>query len=134
MFGLLKTLIISVIVLFAVTKVIPGVSYQDDISVLLQAALVFSVIQVIIVPLLNLLAVPLNLLSFGLASMIINAGLFYAISYVVPAFTFSPFDFPGYVSGALVVPAFSVPQYGTVLLASLVVSIFQALLRQILHD
>lgn len=134
MFGLIRTLIASIIVLFAVAQVVPGISYQGDLRVLLQAALVFAVIQSLVVPILNLIALPLNLLSFGLVSVVINVGLFYAISYIVSGFTFSSFYFPGYLSGAVIVPAFTVPIYGTIVIGAIVTSIFLGLVQQIIHE
>jgi len=133
-FGLLKTLIASILVLFLVAKVIPGISYQNDMQVLLQAALVFALIQVLISPIINLLALPLNLITFGFTSVLINIGLFYSISYIVPAFTFSSFYFPGYVSGSLVVPALSVPVLGTITAGATAASFLLALVRQVLGD
>jgi len=131
--GLLKTFLSSAIVLFAVAKIIPGISYQNDLRVLLAAALVFALIQILITPILGFLTLPFNLLSFGLASVVINVGLFYLISYLVPSFTFSSFEFSGYTSGNLVIPSLSVPRYGTVAVGATLASILLTLVRKVLR-
>ncbi len=114
MFKVLKIFLASVAALFAVAKVIPGISYQSDLRVLLSAALVFAVLHSVIKPILNFFALPFNFLTLVLVSAVINVGLFYAVSYLVPAFVFSPFEFAG----------FSFSTLGTVIVGAVIVSIF----------
>lgn len=131
---LLKTLVAAILVLALLAKFIPGISYQNDLRVLLQAALVFALIQVLVYPVVNLLALPLNLLTLGFASLVINIGLFWSISYIVPAFTFHSFYFPGYTSGAFVVPAVTIPEVATIAIGAFSASFLMALVRKVLGD
>ncbi len=122
MFKVLKTLLASVAALFAVTQLISGISYQNDLRVLLSAALIFAVLRVVVKPILDFFTLPLNFLTLGLVSAVINVGLFYAISYVIPAFTFGPFEFAGFSFGTL----------ETVVIGSVLVSILLGLFEKIL--
>ena len=120
---LLRNLLGAGVAIFAVSWLIPGISYQGDMRVLLSAALVFALFQMLVKPILNLVALPFNLISFGLVSFLINIALFYGISYLVPAFTILPFDFAGFSWGEFAVPAMDVPVAGTAILGALVASI-----------
>ena len=120
MFKVLKIFLASGAALFAVAKVVPGISYQNDLQVLLSAALVFAVLHSVIKPILNFFAFPFNFLTLGLVSAVINVGLFYAVSYLVPAFVFGPFSRAG----------FSFSTLGTVIVGSVIVSIFLGLLER----
>ena len=109
--------------LFLAAFIIPGISYQGDTRVLLSAALVFALFQLLLKPVLNLIAAPLNFLTLGFISFIINIGLFYGISYIVPSFTFSGFYFAGLTFSFITIPSASVPVWGTVALGAFVASV-----------
>jgi protein translocase SecG subunit len=127
-FTLLRNIIASAVALFAVAWFIPGISYGADARVLIAAALVFALFQTIVKPILGFIAAPINFLTLGLVSMFINVGLFYAVSYLVPAFSFSSFEFAGFSVGQFAIPAVSIPEYGTVILGSFIVSLVLVLL------
>lgn len=133
MFKLLKELLVSAVALFATVAIIPGISYQKDWRVLLAVALVFTFVQMVVKPLLDLLTLPLNFLTFGLASALVNGGLFYSLSYLVPSFTFRAFQFGGLSLGTLTIPAMVVPRFGTVMVGAVVVSIFLVVLKRIIR-
>lgn len=128
MLGLLRNIIASTVAVFVVGWLIPGISYGGDARVLLSAALVFALFQTIVKPILNFITLPINFLTLGLVSLVITVGLFYAISYIVPAFSFSAFQFAGFSFGGIVIPAVLIPAYGTVLLGAVVVSLVFAFL------
>lgn len=123
MLKILKIFLASGAALFAIAKVIPGISYQDDLRVLLAAAVVFAVLHSVVKPILNFFTLPLNFLTLGLISAVINVGLFYAVSYIVPAFVFSPFELAG----------FSFSTFGTVVVGAVVVSIFLGVFESLLN-
>lgn len=122
MFKVLKIFLASVAALFVVAKVVPGISYQNNLQVLLSAALVFAVLHSVVNPILNFFTLPLNFLTLGLVSAVINVGLFYAVSYLVPSFIFSPFEFAGFSFSAL----------GTVIIGAVVVSILLGVFESLL--
>ena len=76
-------------VLFAL--VIMGTCYLPDIKVenfafaMLVAAAV-TIVNVFIKPIVKLLALPINLFTFGLFNLVINFGMLYGISYLIPQY------------------------------------------------
>ena len=79
--------VISAIAL-AIVAHIPslGVSYNNDLVVLAEATIVIGLINSLIRPILDLLTLPLNCLTFGLFGFVLNAILFSAVPYVVKGF------------------------------------------------
>ena len=53
--------------------------------------LVFAVIEIAVHPLLNLIFLPLRLISFGLASAALSVALVYLVSVIVTVFTVTSF-------------------------------------------
>lgn len=116
--------------LFLAAFLVPGITYQSDTRVLLSAALVFALFQLLLKPLLNILAFPLNFLTLGFISFLINIGLFYGISYIVPSFMFSEFYFAGLTFSFITVPATNVPVWGTIVLGAFIASLVFAVLGE----
>ena len=129
-FSLIKTLIAAAAAIFTVSIIIPGISYDGDLKVFLAATLIFALFQLLVKPILNLVALPLNFVTFGLFSFFISVGLFYAVSAFVSGFTIAGFSFSGIHWGALLIPAFEMPVYGTAILGSFVSSLIFSLFGQ----
>src|SRR3989338_6826387 len=81
-------------------NLVPGISYTGGWVTILLIALVWSVIVVVIRPVLRVLTLPITIITFGLFSLVLNAFLFYAMSWIVPGFSVDGF-FPAFL-GALV--------------------------------
>jgi len=68
------------------TCYLPGISVESFWYAMLIAA-VLTLINIFIKPVIKLLALPINLLSFGLFNLVINFGILYAIAYfMTPAY------------------------------------------------
>lgn len=91
--------IVSTLALLFVAYLVPGVTV-DDFWVALLTALVLGLINAIIRPLVILLTLPINLITLGLFTLLINAGMFWLAAYFVPGFNVDGF-WPAF-AGALV--------------------------------
>lgn len=72
-------------------NIVPGISYSGGWTTILLVALVWSVIVITIRPALQLLTLPITILTFGLFSLVLNALLFYAMAWIVPGFAVAGF-------------------------------------------
>jgi putative membrane protein len=70
---------------------VPGVHITGGWVSILLAALVWSVITMVIRPVLTVLTLPITIITFGLFSFILNALLFWAMTLIVPGFLVSGF-------------------------------------------
>jgi putative membrane protein len=85
--------------------VVPGIYVTGGWETILLAALVWSVIVLLIRPVLTILTLPITIITFGLFSLILNALLFWAMAAIVPGFSVSGF-LAAFV-GALVLSIFN---------------------------
>jgi putative membrane protein len=65
--------------------------YFENLLVLALAALVLGILNAFLRPVLILLTLPINILSLGLFTLIINAFILYAASGLVPGFEIASF-------------------------------------------
>lgn len=83
--NLLKPIIVTAATIFILAWFLPTVSFADY-TTLLIASVVLALLQKIIKPALNLLFLPVNFVTLGLFSVIINVGLLWLATYLVPGF------------------------------------------------
>lgn len=77
--GFLLRLIINTIALLIVEYVIPGV-HVSGVGAAVIAALVLGIVNAVLKPILVILALPLEILTLGLFTFVINAALFYLVA------------------------------------------------------
>lgn len=82
--------IISAAAIALAAYLIPGVQVQNLLSLIL-VALVWGLINVFIRPIIILLTLPINILTLGLFTFVINALLVLLVSAIVPGFTIKDF-------------------------------------------
>lgn len=97
--------------IFAAGLLLSGVSYQNDWQVLLIAALILSIINALIKPLVVILALPALLLTLGIFSIVINGFMVY-LAHII----YQPFQ---------------VSSFGTAILAGLVVGLVNYILTRV---
>jgi putative membrane protein len=83
--SLLITWVITAISLFIISKLPTGVEIDGFQKALISAA-VFGVLNALIKPILQVLALPINFLTLGLFSLIINAIIFGLAAWLVTGF------------------------------------------------
>ncbi len=72
---------------FLTINIVSGISVDGGWVTILLVALVWSAISLVIKPVLQILALPITILTFGIFALIINAFLFWLVSAIVPGFT-----------------------------------------------
>jgi putative membrane protein len=79
------TVILSTIAVFVTANILPGTKV-DSWGTALAVAVVLAIVNAFIRPLLLLLTLPLNVLTLGLFTFVIIAGLVLLVSAIVPGF------------------------------------------------
>lgn len=73
--------------LWAAAELMTGsIDYNDKLRVLVIAALLFSIVNAIIRPLVILLSLPAIVLTLGLFTLVINAFMLYLVTKIYPSF------------------------------------------------
>jgi putative membrane protein len=96
----------NVVALFVAAWIIPGVGYGDDAWALALAGLVLGLVNMVVRPLVILLALPAVILTLGLALLFVSALMLYLTDLIVPGFESG--GFWSTLGGALVVWAVNV--------------------------
>jgi len=82
--------LLNTFILMLVAYIVPGIGFASFWSALITSA-VFGLINAIIRPLMIILTLPINILTLGLFTLIINALMFWLASTIVKGFDVANF-------------------------------------------
>ena len=112
---ILATWVVVALVILALPSFVPGIEIASNaFGTALLVALFFGILNAVVRPIILLIAFPITLITLGLFSFVVNAGLFWWVGSFVEGFAVNGF-----------VPA---------LLGSLVVSVTTFIMNRVLSD
>ncbi len=82
--------IVNSLAVVLVSRVVPGIAVRD-FYVALLVALVYGLLNAVVRPILIILTLPINLLTLGLFTFVLNALLFWLVARLVPGFSVAGF-------------------------------------------
>ena len=97
--------LLNLVALLFVSYLFHGITITNIISLIL-AVIVISFINAFIKPILLVLTLPINILTIGLLTFVINGMLFALAAFIVPGFAIT--DFSSAVFGSIVYSVFSI--------------------------
>ncbi len=126
--SLIRRLILNIVAIFFAARILPGLSYSENFQVLVLAAAALGLVNMIVRPLVKLVALPINLLTLGIFSWVINVLLLYLVTRLVPGFEVSAFSFTGFIYQGIVLPAMEVGLLSSYILSSFLISLLTSTL------
>lgn len=91
--------------LWATTKVAAGIFLEQGIETLMIAGLGFMAVSLLAKPIINLLLLPLNLVTFGVFRWLSSAIVLYLVTLIVPGFKITAFIYHGFESKWFDIPS-----------------------------
>ncbi|OLN33899.1 phage holin family protein [Desulfosporosinus metallidurans] len=91
MFGLIGRLLINALALILMTMIVPGLQLAG-LSTAIMAALVWGLVNTLVRPVFSFFTFPLQLLTLGLFTLVLNGTMLALTAKLVPGFTISSFS------------------------------------------
>jgi putative membrane protein len=105
--SLIIRLLINAAALWLAARFVNGIDYTGTLPGLLVVALVFGIVNTIIKPVLKFFALPVRILTLGLFTLVINAGMLWLTARLVAERGFSVSGFRAAFVGALFISVVS---------------------------
>ncbi len=102
--SLIRNIVINSLSLFILALAIPGFRVSGGVLTYLVGGVALSLLFMIVKPILNIISLPLNLVTLGLFSFVTNAIIFYLLTVFVTSITITAFTFPGFSSAGFIIP------------------------------
>lgn len=91
----LRNYLINLAILWGVTEIFPGLTYTGGFQTLAIGALGLMGMNLIIIPLLRVVFLPLNILTLGIFTWVLNVIALYLLTTIIPNFKLVPYNYPG---------------------------------------
>src|SRR3972149_5318059 len=102
---ILKHFLIDTVTLYMISLAVSGMVFEKGVYTLFLTGFVLMLTTLIVKPIINILLLPLNLVTFGLFKWVTYAITLYLVTLIVPGFNLLDFAFAGITSNAFVIPA-----------------------------
>lgn len=116
------------------SELMPGFHIGGTWQSMLFAGFILSLLMLLVAPVLKILFIPINLITFGLLSWLINVVVVYLLTVFVPAVTVVEWTFPGLSWVGFVIPSAYISYVPSLILSSLAITFFSNLLHSLSED
>lgn len=105
---ILRAIVINCLALTIVAQFVPGFFIFGGIPTIVVGGIVLSILFLLIKPLLQIISLPFNFITFGLFSFVINAVILWLLSLLVKNIVIHSFVIPGLSFAGFVVPKIAI--------------------------
>lgn len=131
----LRTIAINLASVYLASQILSSViSYVGGYQTLLMAALVIAAVNLFVRPIVNLLLLPIHLVTLGVFRWIANLITLYIVTWLVPNLQIHAFTFSGANLRYIIIPAISFSPFGAFVVATFTLTVTFHFIYWILQD
>jgi putative membrane protein len=108
--AIIRNIVFYSFALYALSQILEGVKISGGVPTYLLGGAVLSILFIIVKPVLNIISIPLNILTFGLFSFLGNILILYLLTMFVPEIKITPFIFKGFSYAGFLIPKYEFNQ------------------------
>lgn len=131
---LIRGIAINATGLLILTQVFPGVKISGGVQTFIFGGFFLWLLGFFLRPLLNLVALPFNLLTFGVASFFVNAIILYLLTLIVSEISIVPFVFPGFSFAGVIIPKFFLNLFFAYIVSAIILSFTVSAIQWLIKD
>ncbi len=132
---LFRSIAINLASVYIAANILSGIIiYVGGPKTLLMAAVVIAVVNLLVKPIVNLLLLPIHLVTMGVFRWVANLITLYVVTIVVPNLQIHSFTFPGVDLKYVIVPVVHFSAFGAFLVSTFVLTVTFHLIYWLLQD
>lgn len=125
---ILRHYLVNTLALYIASVAISGLVFEKGFETVFLAGAGLTAISIFVRPIINLLLLPINLVTFGLFRWVTSTIALYLVTLVIPGFTISGFQFAGLTSKWFDLPTMDVSGVLSYVAFSFVISLISSLM------
>lgn len=129
---LFKHFLVETLALYLVSRAVNGIIFQNGYTTMVFAGIALMIISTVVKPVINILLLPINLITFGLFKWVGVVIALYLVTLVVPGFEILNFSFTGLNSYWLYLPPLQLAGILSFLAFSFLISLISAIIGWII--
>lgn len=132
---LLRSIAINLASVYIAAQILSGViTYVGGYQTLFMAAAAIALVNLFVRPIINLLLLPIHLVTLGIFRWITNLVTLYLVTRLVPNLQIHSFTFPGLNIHYIIIPPIHFSAFGAFLVATLTLTIVFHSIYWLLQD
>ena len=128
----IKYFLVNSITLYLLSLAVSGIVFEKGITTIALAGFALAAASLVIRPIINVLLLPINLVTFGLFRWVSYAVTFYIITLIVPGFRIAEFAFKGFSPNWISLPSFTLSGTLAIIAFSFITSIICSIIDWLL--
>lgn len=126
-----KLVIITLISFYTAYILVPTINLGNDPQNILTVIGGLLLISLIINPLFSIVLLPINLITHGLVSLLLNIVLIFILLRILPGFDIAPYNFRGADISGFVIPAVKLSQTSAIIAVATIITLVQRVLHMV---
>lgn len=132
---LIRSLAINFASVYIAISVLAGiVTYSGGFRTLLLAAIAIALVNLLVRPIINLLLLPIHLITLGLFRWIANLLVLYIVTLLIPNLQINPFTSPQISLSFLIIPSINFSVFGAFIFVTAVFTLIFHFLYWLFQD
>ncbi|MBI4099647.1 phage holin family protein [Candidatus Microgenomates bacterium] len=127
--ALIRAILINGVALFIATQFISGFHLTHGLESLAIVTVVFTIIHLVIKPILKLIFGAINFLTFGLFALALDVAILYALAIFLPQIGFTSWLFPGGEYAGIIIPAYNFNPIGSTIVSAIFINAVRTFLN-----
>jgi putative membrane protein len=128
---LVRSFLFNMFAIWFTSQVFPTLVVAGGWQTMLLGGLVLSLLMLLVAPLLKILFIPINIITFGLLSWIVNVIVLVLLTVFVPDIQVAAHTFPSVTWGGFVVPSIHAAWWAALVISSLAITGISNLLHEV---
>ena len=120
--SVLRSIILNSFGLWVTSQVITGLRINGGIDIVIFGGIAFTLMNMLVKPIISILTLPLTLLTMGLFSWVLNVALVYLLTVLVQQIEITAYTFPGINAAGITIPSIAFSTLTTTILIAFMLS------------
>jgi putative membrane protein len=129
-----RKIIFNAFSIFLISQVVSGMKVSGGLISYLIGGLALTLLFILLKPILKILTLPLNIITLGMFSFVINVIIFYLLTVFVTSITISAFTFPGLSFAGFIIPSIYINTIFAFILISFLQSVVVSFLTWLMKN
>lgn len=132
--NILKSFLINAVALYVLTVIVPAFKISGGLNSFLTAGATLTVLNILVKPILNLLLLPINLLTLGFFRWVSSVSIIWMLSKLTPGLSITNYSFAGFNYQGVILPAVQFNVLWTLVIGSFMMSIITTFLDWVVNE
>lgn len=131
---ILRTFVFNAFALWLTSQLLPALYIPGGWQMIIIAGVVLGFLMLIVKPVLHILFIPINVITFNLLSWLIHVIVIYLLTVFLPEVQILPWTFPGFAWSGFVVPKMYLSYHISLIVTSLTITVIADTLQSLSND